>query len=60
MSYINSNADNIAVRMFQICWFISTPLAFITYNTIKYIFPPLGHAIQAFIPDELVQEGYRD
>ncbi|RDW85993.1 hypothetical protein BP5796_04318 [Coleophoma crateriformis] len=49
MSCIDSTTDNAAVRIFQICWFVSAPLAFISYYTFNYFWPPKGLGIQEFI-----------
>jgi NCS1 family nucleobase:cation symporter-1 len=50
MICINPVADNAWVKMFQICWFISAPLALIIYQTLNYIWPVEGLGIQEFIP----------
>lgn len=52
MTCINPLTDNAWVKMFQICWFISSPLAFLIYFALNYFWPLSGLGIQEFIPTE--------
>lgn len=51
-SCISSTADGAAVKIFQITWFVSTPLTLIAYLTINKIWPVEGLGIKDFLPQE--------
>ena len=42
MTVINSEADNAAIKIFQIYYFIGFPLGIVTYVTLCYLWPVAG------------------
>lgn len=39
MTCIDSSADNAAVNIFQVCWFVGMPLSFLIYWALNYFWP---------------------
>ncbi|RDW77351.1 hypothetical protein BP6252_05404 [Coleophoma cylindrospora] len=60
MTCIDSNADNAAVKIFQITYFVAAPLSMIIYLGMNYIWPPVGLGVKEFIsrddsPGEIIE-----
>lgn len=49
-SCISATTDGAAVKIFQITWFVSTPLTLIAYLTINKIWPVEGRGVMEFLP----------
>ncbi|KAH8678280.1 permease for cytosine/purines, uracil, thiamine, allantoin-domain-containing protein [Xylariales sp. PMI_506] len=56
MSCIDSNADNAAIRIYQITYFVACPLSLFTYLGLNWWFPPSGLGRMELLPSPEVIE----
>jgi NCS1 family nucleobase:cation symporter-1 len=52
MTCIDTTADNAAVKIFQLCWFVGAPLSMLIYLALNKIWPPEGLGIKELLTAE--------